>query len=426
MLTVSLGLLLLSSAARAAGPMSAEHGVGNSAGIHPNGIAAGPDGNLWFTEPHRIGKITPAGAISEYSAGISARSFPNEIAAGPDGNLWFTEYNDRIGKITPTGVVTEYSAGISAGSHPNEIAAGPDGNLWFTESDGDTIGKITPAGAISEYGYDILADSNPYGIAAGPDGNLWFTESDGGRIGKMTPAGVISEYSPSSYPYGIAAGPDGNLWFTEPTLGGIGPKITSYGGIGKITPAGAITEYSAGISVDSFPAGIAAGPDGNLWFTEILGDRIGKITPTGVVTEYSAGMAGDPVPAAGEITAPDNRPLEIAAGPDGNVWFTEELTQKPGFGRIGKITRAGVVTEYPNIAVTVAVKGRGRVVGRPISCPARCKARIGWEATFRLRAHAARGYRFTGWRGACTGRRSCVLQSKAAVSVTAVFRKRRS
>jgi virginiamycin B lyase len=37
------------------------------------------------------------------------------------------------------------------------------------------------------------------------------------------------------------------------------------------------------------PAGITAGPEGNVWFTENGGDRIGKITTAGVVTEYNGG-----------------------------------------------------------------------------------------------------------------------------------------
>ncbi len=33
-------------------------------------------------------------------------------------------------------------------------------------------------------------------------------------------------------------------------------------------------------------AGIAAGPDGNVWFTEGVGNKIGRITPAGDVTEF--------------------------------------------------------------------------------------------------------------------------------------------
>ena len=70
----------------------------------PNRIAAGPDGNLWFTEsanPGRIGRITPTGTIDEFAAGLTPNSAPVGIAAGPDANLWFTENANpgRIGKI---------------------------------------------------------------------------------------------------------------------------------------------------------------------------------------------------------------------------------------------------------------------------------------------------------------------------------------
>ena len=47
-----------------------------------------------------------------------------------------------------------------------------------------------------------------------------------------------------------------------------------------------MTEFSAGISAGSRPSGIAAGPDGNLWFTESDASRIGRITPSGVVSEF--------------------------------------------------------------------------------------------------------------------------------------------
>ena len=298
-------------------------------------------------------------------------------------------------------VVTEYRAGITAGSFPFGIAAGPDGNLWFTEQSANRIGKITPAGVVTEYSAGISAGSGPGGIAAGPDGNLWFTETQypGDHVGKITPAGVVTEYhagiSASSFPYWIATGRDGNLWFTE----------QSGNRIGKITPAGVVTEYSAGRT--GFPLGIAAGPDGNLWFTKVEPDRIGKITPAGVVTLYRVG-----------ITA-GSRPFGIAAGPDGNLWFTEDDD------RVGKITPSPAEATV-TVTVTVTVKGKGRITGGGITCPARCKATIAARAKLTLRASAARGYRFAGWSGACTGLHACTLHPKAAVKITATFRKRHS
>jgi streptogramin lyase len=224
-LLVSCLALLAGTASAAADPLGVvtEFSEGITEGSQPTGIAAGPDGNLWFTEPggNRVGRITPAGVVTEVSAGITPGSFTPEsfsagIAAGPDGNLWFTEPGgNRVGRITPAGVVTEFSAGITEGSGPSGIAAGPDGNLWFTELSGNRIGRITPAGVVTEFSEGIAPESFPFGIAAGPDGNLWFTEAIGNRIGRITPAGVVTEFSAGNGPFGIAAGPDGNLWFTE-------------------------------------------------------------------------------------------------------------------------------------------------------------------------------------------------------------------
>jgi sugar lactone lactonase YvrE len=109
-----LALALVWPAAAAAAPAVNEFtgGVtaGFSAGGTPDGIAAGPDGNLWFTErtnPGRVARITPAGVVTEFTGGVTpgftVNGQPRGIAAGPDGNLWFAERNSpgRVARITP-------------------------------------------------------------------------------------------------------------------------------------------------------------------------------------------------------------------------------------------------------------------------------------------------------------------------------------
>ena len=233
-------------------------------------ITSGPDGNLWFTDTgsSQIGKITPAGEVTEYSgirpSAVSIRPGLQGITTGPDGNLWFAETEvGRIGKITPAGEITEYDSNAI----PFGITGGPDGNVWFTDGE-DGFGKITPAGEITEYRGIIKFTGGSPGISsitAGPDGNLWFTETDANRIGKITPSGSITEYTASrisSYagPYKITAGPDGNLWFTEKN----GKRI------GKITPSGVVTEFSHGISSLVFAGAIAAGPDETFGFQKMM------------------------------------------------------------------------------------------------------------------------------------------------------------
>ena len=153
-------------------------------------------------------------------------------------------------------------------------------------------------------------------------------------------ATTIAEYdipTADSQPLGIVQGPDGNMWFTE----AIGNKI------GKITPSGVIGEYDIP-TPDAGPASICAGLDGNLWFTEINGNKIGKITTSGVITEY-------------DIPTPAAYPLDIACGGDGNMWFTETFANK-----IGKITPSGVISEYdvptPDAFPAMLIWGPGDVI----------------------------------------------------------------
>ncbi|MDQ5859295.1 MAG: hypothetical protein M3542_13590 [Acidobacteriota bacterium] len=285
----------------------------------PFAIAAGPDGNLWFTEfstNPKIGRITVAGAITEFPT-PRPDATPAGIVAGPDGNLWFTQADYEMGfeayisRITPAGVISQ----VPVGGFPYDIAAGSDGALWFTEANiqSNQIGRITIAGAVTSY--RIPTPPFPWNIAAGPDGNLWFTEILGNKIGRLTTGGTFTEFAlptADSHPSGITAGPDGNIWFTE----------SKGNRIGRITPSGQITEFSIP-TASSGPRDITTGPDGNLWFVEENGNKVGRITTSGVVTEFS-------------IPTPASRPLGIIAGPDGNIWFTEAHGNK-----IGRISLGG-------------------------------------------------------------------------------------
>jgi streptogramin lyase len=123
----------------------------------------------------------------------------------------------------------------------------------------------------------------------------------------------------ASWPYGMVVGPDKNLWFVE--LGG--QKVS------RITTAGVITEFPVPNAQALF--GIAGGPDGNLWFTDTMAGKIGHISTSGTnIVQYSL--------AAGAYAQ------GITAGPDGNLWFVEQ--KQSGDYEIGKITTAGKITSY--------------------------------------------------------------------------------
>jgi virginiamycin B lyase len=83
---------------------------------------------------------TAQGEVTQVT--LVGHALPLIIARGPDDNLWFTE-RDAIGRVTPAGALTEFSL-PTRGTIPVGIAAGPDGNVWFTESMGNKIGYIAP------------------------------------------------------------------------------------------------------------------------------------------------------------------------------------------------------------------------------------------------------------------------------------------
>jgi virginiamycin B lyase len=178
-----------------------------------------------------------------------------------------------------------------------------------------------------------------------------------GAAGSGATSDMITEFPvPGGKPYDLVSGPDGNLWFTEI----VGENI------GRITPAGDITEFRVPGASGNLE-GITAGPDGNLWFADLGANNVGRITPSGTITTFPT---------------PGFSPNGIASGPDGNLWFTAytnahigTITPKgimnnlfpvptegirialgadrnlwfteSGGANIGRITPAGVVTEFP-------------------------------------------------------------------------------
>jgi virginiamycin B lyase len=303
------------------------------AGYGGNAIAAGPDGNMWFTDNanNSIGRITPSGATTFFP--VPTTPDPQngfglfEITAGPDGHMWFTAfYTNMVGKINMSGVITTYTL-PTANSHPLGITAGPDGNMWIALDFANGITRITPSGTITQFPIPTPGNTGPtkitasndcimcaYLITAGPDNSVWFTIPTASQIGRITMKGVITTFPvTTAIPAAdateqlrladITAGSDGNLWFTEPTDNKVG----------RMTPAGEVTEFTSPVS-NSAPTQITIGSEGNLWLTLSGTNTLAKITSTGAITPLT-------LPTANAI------PMDSAVGPDGNLWSPNLVTQ---------------------------------------------------------------------------------------------------
>jgi len=289
-------------------------------------LTVGPEGNLWFTESTpsssggglaaSVGRITTAGVISEFPLPATNNDVSG-LTDGPDGNLWFSASTSNgfgssapssfIGRITPAGVISEFGL-PSIYSSASALTTGPDGNLWFSNQPDSllapfklppaAIGRITPTGTLTEYPLSSTVNIVS-ALTVGPDGNLWFNDygefafGPDPQIGQITPAGAITQFPlapgfPANFFSGLTVGPDKNLYFTssvtgdEVNLAGTGsPGAVT---IGRITASGTVLELTGAARPPSeIPFMVYAptvGADGNLWFPD--GSNVGRLDPAQV------------------------------------------------------------------------------------------------------------------------------------------------
>jgi streptogramin lyase len=291
----------------------------------PTTVALAPDGGVWFTlgSGNAIGRMNPDGSGYAQYPLPHPDSSPRIIALGSDGNMWFSEHTgNRIGRITPSGDIAEFPIPTPA-SQPRAIALAADGNIWFGEFAGGKIGRVTPDGDIAEFAIPT-PDSGPRALAAGPDGNVWFSEYKAGKIGRIAPDGSITEFDlprPNAGPGDITAGADGAMWFVElsGTMDGLSPDGNR---VGRITAEGRVTEQE--IPTEGASAiNIAVGPDRNVWFTK--GGTLSRVTPDGTITAFA--VPGN-ARAVGLSAGSDRQPPQRLVN---RLWFTDPVGNRIGY-----------------------------------------------------------------------------------------------
>jgi len=203
-------------------------------------------------------------------------------------------------------------------ARPAAVAAGHDGVVWFTSERSQTVGQVASAGgvrAVVAHGLSAPGAITTLGNA------VWIVDA-GSSLARVTPAGRLIEHAAPNA-FGIAAGPDGVLWFT-----------TAGESVGRMATSGTVT-YLVESEKLRGTYGIVRGPDDAMWVTNYLGSSIARVDRTGTVTKF---------------TAPCVRyPTGITVGPDGALWFADDA------GTVDRITTAGRVTCF----------GDSRRVGHP-------------------------------------------------------------
>ncbi len=121
----------------------------------------------------------PVGMLKQFKV-PTANSEPRAIANGSDGNRWFTEGTSftnappKIGRVTPAGAVTEFPVECN-GCIITDIVQGPGDVLYFT-SNNPILGRITTAVRRSSGSVDIPNSNAVAGNLAVHGSEIWFTD----------------------------------------------------------------------------------------------------------------------------------------------------------------------------------------------------------------------------------------------------------
>jgi streptogramin lyase/type II secretory pathway pseudopilin PulG len=320
------------------------HAVPTS-GAAPIGMVRGSDGDLWFLEADggvdQVGRMTTSGVITEFPAapqGVPAgQCTPEADVQGPDGDLWYLTSCDGtwgayiVQMDTRGTVVASYPLEATVegqgqrfyprGDGVQDLTVGPDGNLWALVSGPGGSGwllKISPTTGTVLGAYPLAPGSgiSIEGLASGPNGDLWAGAVQNGDYAALevdTSGNVVEDYVTQTGAgccgLNLAVGDDGtSLYLAEGGTGSVGDLDTQTGTITQIQVPGVL---GGGWAPD-----IVAGPEGDVWLTEEGSGALGRISASGEAQSFAA-----PATVA---------PASLAVGPDDNIYFAD------GSGSVGE------------------------------------------------------------------------------------------
>jgi RHS repeat-associated protein len=326
-----------------------------SGGIrHPYSLAPAPDGSLFIytdggsSSDPRILRATPAGTLELYAGGGNAGGCGGEgvpklsaclgmgnganIVRAPDGSIFFTNVH-RVRRITPAGLMetvvnTSGSPGFSGDGGPaalaqvadaNGVALGPDGSLYIADATNRRIRRVGPDGIISTFAgtggecpFDNFnsnypnCDSGlpataarifpPRDVGVQPNGTVWFSHA--GLLAYVTSDGIFHGSGGARYNsggnddgvsvhtadwfnrfVGMSMAPNGDLFIglSNPS------QIRQVRSDGKIYTVAGLSTGAQGFNGDGLPArqtqlnaprGATIGADGKLYIADVTNYRV--------------------------------------------------------------------------------------------------------------------------------------------------------
>ena len=234
----------------------------------------GPGDALWFTgyPGGTLGRVMSDGRVNLFEArGDGATTLG--IAQGPDGTMWATDPNlGAVVKVGTDGSLTPVQVSNDGGQtqRPGFIVDGGDGNMWFTIPDTNQVASVPATGEPTVTRYRVPGNVTPRNIVAAGDGTLWVSLEDRAALAHVDEATghvtivPLKGAVPRAGLNDLALASDGTLWITTPSS-----TVLHVDASGKILDE---VKIPGALYAD----GVTVAPDGSVWVAA-RNDLIAKI-----------------------------------------------------------------------------------------------------------------------------------------------------
>lgn len=388
------------------------------------GIALDNAGNFYFSDAsnHIVRKVDSAGVVTTV-AGVAGRAGfsgdggpataatlqgPGGIALDGQGNLYIADSGNnrvrrvnaqgRIDTVVGTGVAGEtgdsgpaVSAQINV---PTDVVVSRDGDLFLTSRSGGRVRRLrgttisTVAGGGNGRNFPSSARlfdlALPNALALTAAGDLLVLDDGRRQLYRINvaadsiqlAAGAIAAEAAGDngpavqsallQPIGVAVDPDGNVYVSDVVdnrIRRIAPNgsITTFAGNGTLGQ----TEGGARSAELGRPRGMALDRNRNLYVAATWGGYVRRISPNGLVSNFAGGsatgFAGDNGPAA---SARLNAPASVAIDRDDNVYIADSANN-----RIRRVTPNGNINTFAGAGTRGFAGDGGPAFSAQLSAP---------------------------------------------------------
>ncbi len=215
---------------------------------------------------------SPSGDLAVQELKVPPGSHPHDVAPAPDGTVWYTaQQSGELGRLDPDDGSTDH-IDLGDGSAPHGVIVGPDGAPWITDSGLNAIVRVDPrTEAVKTYPLPAARHANLNTAAFDGEGTLWFT-GQAGVYGSVEPSSGrvrVFDAPGGRGPYGIAATPDGDVYYASLAGSHIARIDTASGRATRIDPPTA-GQGARRVWSDS---------RGHIWVSEYNAGKVGVYDP---------------------------------------------------------------------------------------------------------------------------------------------------